>query len=414
MNDNHYIYLGTTPLKATIGCSTTPSKQTRSYSHQYVSCRLKYLLIIYKVDLYYIEHAYTSQFIHQVPKSLNLSSNSMRLLSDFPPEVIDQIVGATDTSYVVVHLWKCGDRTLNSRLSKGVTLIDLKCHPLANCTVPRMISEFRSLRHLRLYSYGSMVKKERHWRTIFRSWPSTLEYLAIESYQDFVILFYNPSSNPFKPISTTYARGKSCAIELETLFPRLHTLKLASSGSIEAGHIFPDIFPALPASLTRLEAPIRLAHDNLTTSYLSLLPPGILHLTGPIEWTVYTGLSSEEGIEAMRFDCAHAPSGLQSFPAERLQAWTTEKERENASYDCWLPKSLLEIDWMDSECCTHHASKSPHTWAWQLQSCLFCQYSHELDRRSPKNADHIDALGSIKFQSISSHLATSCPLLLPS
>lgn len=52
----------------------------------------------------------------------------MQLVSDLPPYVLDQILGACDSSYVFIKLWLCGDRKLNDKLSMGLTLLDLKCH----------------------------------------------------------------------------------------------------------------------------------------------------------------------------------------------------------------------------------------------------------------------------------------------
>lgn len=181
----------------------------------------------------------------------------MTLISSLPPFLIDQIIGTASTSYVVIKLWLCGDQNFNEKLSKGVTFIDLKSHPLSACEFPRIVSQLQSLRHLSLSTHQGLRDCYSNWPEVVRTFPNTLESLSL-SFEDAGECVWNlDSKDPYHPIrnpavETTFSRGKSSAIEFETLFPRLRTLTLASLGSsdIVSGELFsaPSIISDLPSS----------------------------------------------------------------------------------------------------------------------------------------------------------------------
>lgn len=102
----------------------------------------------------------------------------MQAISDLPPFVIDQILGFRDTSFVVIKLWLCGDKRFNAKLSEGLTYFHLQSHPYAKPKFPRIVSNLRSLRHFSIFAYGSLAPQHK-WPGIVRSWPSSLESLAI-------------------------------------------------------------------------------------------------------------------------------------------------------------------------------------------------------------------------------------------
>lgn len=281
------------------------------------------------------------------------AESKKHVLSDLPPFVFDQILGNSDASYLVIRLWLVGDKTLQDKLSRGLTYLDLKRHRFALCHIPHMIARLRSLRHFSHYAETSL-------RALYlpyclparlRSLPSTLEYLALND------IPFN-ADEAFNRIESTYSRGASVVIELETLFPNLHTLKLKI-----APH---DLFPALPTSLTRLEGHISLDYfSGADTHSISKLPPGLLHLTGPVDWTLEDRYRSdnayflattsdvycsEEAVDAIRLDFANAPPGLQTINVHRHVRWSRPTELHNSSYTFWLPKTLVEIDWTPSNC----------------------------------------------------------------
>ena len=291
----------------------------------------------------------------------------MKSLSALPAEIIGLIVDFPDASYIVIQLWQCGDRILNRKLSQGVTLVDLKCHPLANCTVPLVISELQSLRHLSLCSHSYLVNETHCWPPIIRSWSNSLESLSITSRTASTCFNNINSLDPTKTITSTYSRGTSSSIELETLFPRLHTLAVASTGKI--GFLTPDLFAALPSSLTHLEAYIKLEYSDTTTSYLSKLPTGLLRLAGRIE---PSGLNDPDLLATVfRFDVAHAPKGLQVLEGNHP---ATMQELETSLYETWLPKSLLEVEWTSASGCFYWSPSLARTMPPHLQTLKLSQF----------------------------------------
>ena len=278
----------------------------------------------------------------------------MFVISDFPPYVIDQIVGVQDTSYVVIKLWLCGSFQLNTKLSKGLNYLRLKCHKLGECRFPRLISQLTSLRHLTIHSRGNLAESKHDWPEIMRSLPNRLELLAIVS-DDFDYCIWNYEDVENIPHKRTYTRGKPHVIEFATLFPRLHTLELLSPWGYDP--LSSELIPALPASLTHLYAALELSYyvekgdhadgsddygfkQPLTISHLSRLPPNIMLLES-ISWF----WNSSKDFDAMRRDFANAPSSLQTIKFAYPLAWVRDKDDE-----CWLPKSLTKVDWHIYDC----------------------------------------------------------------
>ena len=177
-------------------------------------------------------------------------------------------------------------------------------------------------------------------------------------------------------IETNYARGTSSFIELETLFPRLHTLKLGTTSDDSIEYVDADIFAALPPSLKRLEAPIELRYSSAIRSYFSVLPPQIVHLTGPISWKDEDHpLGEHYNLRAVRLDCELAPQTLETFPTRKWQPWATADD--SSSFECWLPKSLLEIDWT-FETGPDWTPRLAHTMPPNLHTLARGNFNHEL------------------------------------
>lgn len=255
--------------------------------------------------------------------------------SELPASVIGHILGREDISFIVIKFWLCGDKNLNKKLSNGLTFLELGLHPFAACSIPQMVAHLQSLRHLAIYFRpGNGVAKLLQLVALLRVLPSSLEHLALS------VLPWNIDPNGVR-ITTNYPRGASRAIELDTLFPQLHTLTITAD-------VFPELFPALPSSLTELICPISLNYcADGDTSYLAKLPPHIRSLTGPVEWVAYNPYldrsaipeSDDKAINALIRDFSNAPSGLQTITlSESWLFWPTVK-------DCWLPKSLTELKW---------------------------------------------------------------------
>lgn len=237
------------------------------------------------------------------------------ILSDFPTDLIDPIIGHSDSSYLVIKLWLCGDKKFNSRIARGLTYLNLKAHRFSSSTFPRLISNLRSLRHLSISSENALQKSPSDWPEVIKSLPSSLKSLSFSCVED-------PTHFFKRAVNTTYLRGESY-VDLNALFPRLDTLVLASGHTMTS-----DFFPALPASLTRLRAPVVINYSE-GSAPLSKLPRGLRRLEGCV--------FRLQSYDAFRRDCALAPRSLEFLTLPPLSS------RHVTEY--WLPKSLLEVDW---------------------------------------------------------------------
>ena len=258
--------------------------------------------------------------------------------------MIDQIVGTTDTSFVVIKLWLCGNKRFNDKLSKGITLLDLKSHLYFGGRFPQIISQLHSLCHLSLHTTDDVYKLHGNWPDFVRSFPNTLETLSI--WCDEKAVYWNVNGQGHR-IKTAFTRGESHAIEFETLFPRLHTLTLGGISPTRRAYAA-ELFPALPASLTCLNGAVELVYQCLNSSVLSLLPPGIVHLTGPINWDLGASHDSEvtraDFLDAIHRDIANAPKSLRTFALKHAGGLLPNDSSNPPIAECFLPKSILEID----------------------------------------------------------------------
>ena len=98
---------------------------------------------------------------------------------DFPSEVLSQIFGSKDSSYLVIKIWLCGSTTLNKKLSNGLARFDLSLHRFATCKFPRLVFEFYNLRHFALRSLKPLRSDPSDWTEVMKSLPKTLVSLSL-------------------------------------------------------------------------------------------------------------------------------------------------------------------------------------------------------------------------------------------
>lgn len=271
----------------------------------------------------------------------------MTLFSELPAFTIDQILGHLDSSYLVIKLWLCGSTELNSKLAKGLTFLDLKPHPCLPCRIPLISSKLQALRYFSLSSEASVLAYHPlNMPQLLHSLPKTLEYLNLS----------NLPWNISELASPNHLDASTATVELATLFPNLRTLK--------ASNLTSEIFSMLPTSLTRLEGPLVLNYTKRdSVCHLSKLPRKIQHLTGPVQWIVHPEASGElvhdfsayntldEAVDAMRLDFSKAPPTLETLATpHRPLKWAKDSELESSSYESWLPKSLLNLNWTQANC----------------------------------------------------------------
>ena len=261
-------------------------------------------------------------------------------LCDLPPFVIDQVIGTRDTSYVVIKLWLCGNRQLHSKLSAGLTVLELYGNPFESFCFPKLIQHLRSLRTFVISGIGSLIRTGESPTSLVESLPPTLTKLHLHASDGWQKLIWNHG------VVTQYPRGPSQTIDLEALFPHLHTLVLSSSDTA-VFHNAVSVFPALPSSLTSLTMPIFISSSD--TILMSALPPALRHLPGKLRWRLQIGATSvENALDAIRRNFASAPPSLETMKVDaRMKLpWATKKQIETSTYEYLLPNSLTAAtDW---------------------------------------------------------------------
>lgn len=205
------------------------------------------------------------------------SANSVHPLSALPAEILDLILSHDDLSHLVVRLWKAGDKRLNAKLSAGITMVGLYRAEGYDFPLPAVLSQLRGLTHLSLKSKGSFVLQSHHWLSLVLKLPKTLTWLEIVT-DDSNVAFINHATGigpvPFK-------RGDSPCIDIGATLPRLKTLKLRTTS--------PNLFPALPSTLTAL-------HSNLS-DYEDLSMATLPRSLQILESELWVGIDSEEPTE---------------------------------------------------------------------------------------------------------------------
>lgn len=232
------------------------------------------------------------------------------LLNELPPTLLDVILGNHAISYAVIKLWLCGNLALSSRLSRGITYVHLKSlYGAAQCRFPRMLCELRALRYLSISNRDvQLLDNPSDWTFVISRLSGTLETLRIRSLDTrHALMNYAPTPRhtDLVCIERPFADGTSRLLDMDTLFPRLHTLKLRGFARLYAGDLF-----GLPSTLTRFIADLNINYSELQTaiSCLACLPKSLLHLDGVIR-------QSSMGSDVMHFanDWLSCPPSLESI-----------------------------------------------------------------------------------------------------
>lgn len=175
------------------------------------------------------------------------------MLSKLPPEVLLEILRGAHASFLVVMLWKCGDRLLNLKLTNSVTEVDLKddCW-ISRSRYPKMLSSLVRLRHLRIsrndaYLMGSYADLA----TELARLPPTLVELRLNSLDSVDAVFC--CSDSWCAVSMSTDRqiagvNTSNISYLARSFPSMATLGVL-------GKIIPGacLLPQLPPQLLHLD-----------------------------------------------------------------------------------------------------------------------------------------------------------------
>ena len=171
-----------------------------------------------------------------------------------------------ESSYLVITLWKCGDKVLNTKLSRCITRVELRLHrfvsPIHDSSAffvrrafPKMISSLAALRHFSVNTASVPLANLNSPRREILDLPSSLQTLKVSS-SDAELFFvdFPAEINLYRPfewervlISTRYKRGSSRMINLGALFPNLSNLAVNLLSSNQNKSIFKHKdFAALP------------------------------------------------------------------------------------------------------------------------------------------------------------------------
>lgn len=169
-------------------------------------------------------------------------------LSFLPTELIALILCNKSTSYLVIALWKCGDRLLNRKLASGVHYIHLEDSLLhSSSRYPLVLSCFTNLTYLSINrGYWPLLPSATRLRSELRKLNgSKLKTLRIQS-REATFAFTRQAS----PEESSLDHGE-IPWDLSAQFPVLTTLKILPKVPISTNNFGPSL-SALPPSLTKL------------------------------------------------------------------------------------------------------------------------------------------------------------------
>ena len=143
----------------------------------------------------------------------------MNFLTNFPREVLAQLLLGPHCSFLIIELWKCGDRLLQEKLSQCITSIDLKDEtqvPLSRW--PDCLSRFVNLRNLSIVlSNGYLAGSSSDLQDFMLSLSPKLEELVIIS-RDLVLA--SPGNSVICSTSTSF----ESLLKLDIPVPKLNSL----------------------------------------------------------------------------------------------------------------------------------------------------------------------------------------------
>lgn len=220
------------------------------------------------------------------------------ILEDFPVEILALILNG-QFSWAAIELWKAGSRSLNRKLARGITNVDLiDTYRKSKSRWPHCLKEFVALQTLSIHRPRGPLGDPAALRSELKKLSSSLKLLRLRA-EDLPFAFFpeveqgedaedsdessEPSEDehPLKRSKTTEtADSERLHLEmwnLDTTFPQLERLELGladfSENASYPGRVGFVIFSLLPRSLTFFEFPYEFVSGKL--SDFSALPPGL-------------------------------------------------------------------------------------------------------------------------------------------
>lgn len=198
------------------------------------------------------------------------------MLSQLPVEILAQIL-SSNWSYLVIELWKCGDKTLNHRLAhRGCLEVDLQddTHHTTS-RWPKMLTSLRHLRKLRIHRASSFLMPAEQLSIEVRKLAPTLEVLKLTC-QDADLCLFNFDTTSTGHLASKYERGSSRLWDVTAYFPSLHTLRL-STHIIESAYapFSGGDLAALPSTLVDLSLSHVSLRGDKDSVQVESLPPNL-------------------------------------------------------------------------------------------------------------------------------------------
>lgn len=252
----------------------------------------------------------------------------MSRLNHLPPDLLGLILNGESSSFLIIHLWKCGNVALNARLSLGITDVSIRAARFSQSHFPLLLTQLRGLRSLHVYKADALVKESKRWLSISQNLSHGLEVLRIVSSDANLSLLNYSLEEGELCIETQRPLGTTRYIDMDRLFPRLHTLELGES---ETTKIEPRDLPGLPSTLTSLKASIDISYfnedDDEASKIVSKLPRSLLNLSG------FISISPSYDSAALRKDWNHAP------PLQQLEIYRSS----DLNYVDSLPRTISKL-----------------------------------------------------------------------
>lgn len=250
----------------------------------------------------------------------------MNLFGALPPHVLGQLLNGHN-SFLIIKLWRTGDKLLQDKIERGVTHVQLNAARNSGCLFPRLLAHLRALTTLSVSSTKKLLANYHEWPSVLASLSPTLESLLLECLDSEVVLLnFHPDCTPEVPryVSTTHPLGESSFVDLGRLFPNLTALKVNGGFPIDAKSV-----SGLPATLKYLNTSLSLVYTE-SSSYMQALPRSLTRLEGSVDMVA----DDEISLCLLVDDWSLAPPHLEAI--ERI-SWVGDMKNM-----AWLPRALLE------------------------------------------------------------------------
>lgn len=213
------------------------------------------------------------------------------LISDLPREILAYILELSDSSYLVIDLWKTGDPKLQHKLSTCITKLDIRdTNPLSTSRWPKLISSLSKLQSLYIDRRHSWIMDSAaHLSREMQLLPPSLTSISLFSEDASTVLIeLSRAGNAFQCGSI----GTS-VMGLSSLLPSLQTLKIGCDEDKTVVHVN---LAGLPQTLTCLHLP-----SNLVRGNSSAFPQGLTELDQEPEGISWDGkLPLPPGLSSLR------------------------------------------------------------------------------------------------------------------